>query len=49
MAYPIDYVRLASAHVVQTWKDSMSITLVKKASPFEAINYRCVTLLAVLG
>ena len=36
-------------HVAQTWKDGMIITLFRKADPSKAINYRGITLLAVLG
>ena len=36
-------------HVAQTWKDGMIITLFKKADPSQALNYRGITLLAVLG
>ena len=37
------------AHVAQTWKDGMIITLFKKLDPPKAVNYRGITLLAVLG
>ena len=31
---------VACAHVAQTWKDGMIITLFKKADPSKAVNYR---------
>ena len=40
---------VACAHVAQTWKNGMIITLFKKADPSKAVNYRGITLLAVLG
>ena len=36
-------------HVAQAWKDGMIITLFKKLDPSKAVNYRGITLLAVLG
>lgn len=40
---------VAAAHVAQTWKDGVIITLFKKKNPSRTINYRGITLLAVLG
>ena len=40
---------VACTHVAHTWKDGVIITLFKKKDPAQAINYRGITLLAVLG
>lgn len=40
---------VARAHVAQSWKDGVITTLFKKKDPAQSINYRGITLLAVLG